>query len=100
VREELLSSLDATLLQTIGALEEMSRAPRQSPDSNSGPVTTVTLPDGRSITVPTVGFPPGAFTEIKRIEGLSGGRGRAARDSMATAAAAAKTPTAPKKPPV
>jgi hypothetical protein len=98
VHEELLSSLDATLLQTIGALEEMTRAPRRSAsDSSRGPTTTVTLPDGRSITVPSVGFPPGAFTEIQR---MNEGRGRAARDSAAAAAKSPTQPTAPKKPPV
>ena len=92
VHEEVLSSLEATLLQTVGALEEMSRAPRRTAaDSIRGAMTTVTLPDGRQITVPTVGFPPNAFEMINR-----GPRDpRRGADSAQT-----KPPTQPKKPPV
>ena len=57
LREEILGSLEATLLQTVGALEEMSRAPRRLPtDPQFGPAgtTTMTLPDGRVIQFPAV----------------------------------------------
>jgi hypothetical protein len=64
--EEILSSLDATLLQTIGALEEMTRAPRRTAaDSARGVTTSVTMPDGRAINIPATPFPGGAF-EIRR----------------------------------
>lgn len=53
--EEVLASLEATLLQTVGALEEMSRAPRRSPnDPETGAVPSMTLPDGRVIHFPAV----------------------------------------------
>ncbi|HET9425885.1 MAG TPA: serine/threonine-protein kinase [Gemmatimonadaceae bacterium] len=61
-REEILGSLEATLLQTIGALEEMTRAPRRTPgDPLPGTTSqqTITLPDGRVIHVP--GVPRGSF---------------------------------------
>jgi hypothetical protein len=57
LREEILGSLEATLLQAVGALEEMSRAPRRLPtDPQFGPAgtTTMTLPDGRVIQFPAV----------------------------------------------
>jgi serine/threonine-protein kinase len=57
LREEILGSLEATLLQTVGALEEMSRAPRRLPtDPQFGPAgtTTMTLPDGRVIQFPAM----------------------------------------------
>jgi hypothetical protein len=89
LHEEILSSLEATLLQTVGALEEMSRAPRRAAgDSIRGPTTTVTLPDGRSFTVPAMPFPTGAFEMI--------GRGPRRGDS----ATQPKSATPPKKPPV
>jgi serine/threonine-protein kinase len=89
LHEEILSSLEATLLQTVGALEEMSRAPRRAAgDSIRGPTTTVTLPDGRSFTVPAMPFPTGAFEMI--------GRGSRRGDS----ATQPKSATPPKKPPV
>jgi serine/threonine-protein kinase len=65
VHEEILSSLDATLLQTIGALEEMTRAPRRTAADSVGASTSVSLPDGRVITIPATPFGPGAF-EMRR----------------------------------
>jgi hypothetical protein len=93
VHEEILSSLEATLLQTIGALEEMSRAPRRSAaDTIRGATTAITMPDGRVITVPAATFPSGAF-EMMRVEQ----RGRGAREGIPPAQAT--PPTQPKKPP-
>lgn len=60
VREEILASLEATLLQAVGALEEMTRAPRRAPgDPVLGGATSITLPDGRVIQMP--GMPANAF---------------------------------------
>ena len=87
VHEEILSSLEATLLQTVGALEEMSRAPRRVPgDTIRGATTTITLPDGRTVNVPTGAFPANAFEML--------GRGRNPNPS-----AQSTPPTQPKKPP-
>ena len=87
VHEEILSSLEATLLQTVGALEEMSRAPRRVPgDTIRGAMTTITLPDGRTVNVPTGAFPANAFEML--------GRGRNPNPS-----AQSTPPTQPKKPP-
>jgi serine/threonine-protein kinase len=88
VHEEVLSSLEATLLQAIGALEEMSRAPRRSASDTvaSGTSTIITLPDGRQVTVPSVQFPANAFDIL--------GRGQRGSTSAAT------PPAPPKKPPV
>jgi hypothetical protein len=89
VHEELLSNLEGTLLQTVGALEEMSRAPRRTAaDSIRGPSTTITLPDGRQITVPVATPLPNMAFEFR-------GRGR-----DGGAPATATPPTTPKKPPV
>jgi hypothetical protein len=89
VHEEILSSLEPTLLQTVGALEEMSRAPRRpAGDTIRGPTATVTLPDGRTITVPAMTFPTNAFEMI--------GRGPRRADSTT----APKSATPPRKPPV
>ena len=89
VHEEVLSSLEATLLQTVAALEEMSRAPRRTPgDTIRGPTTTIMLPDGRQVTVPAMTFPGAAFEMINR------GSRRGDSASRATAA------PPPKKPPV
>ena len=92
VHEEVLSSLEPTLLQTVATLEEMSRAPRRSAsDTIRGATTTITLPDGRQINVPGVQIPANAFDMF--------GRGpQRGRDS--TGARQAITPTQPKKPPV
>jgi eukaryotic-like serine/threonine-protein kinase len=87
VHEEILSSLEATLLQTVGALEEMSRAPRRVPgDTIRGATTTITLPDGRTLTVPIGTIPANAFEMF--------GRGRTPNP-----AAQSTPPTQPKKPP-
>jgi hypothetical protein len=87
VHGEMLSSLEATLLQTVGALEEMSRAPRRAPgDTSRGAMTTITLPDGRTVTVPIGTFPANAFEML--------GRGRTPNP-----AAQSTPPTQPKKPP-
>jgi serine/threonine-protein kinase len=87
VHEEMLSSLEATLLQTVGALEEMSRAPRRAVgDTTRGAMTTITLPDGRTVTVPIGTFPANAFEML--------GRGRTPNP-----AAQSTPPTPPKKPP-
>jgi hypothetical protein len=86
-REEILGSLEATLLQTVGALEEMTRAPRRLPtDPQPGamPMTSVTMPDGRVINF------PGMFGQ----DGRRGGDGRGA-----AAATPPATPVTPKKPP-
>ena len=92
VHEEILSSLEATLLQAIGALEEMSRAPRRSPaDSIVGTTSTqIILPDGRVMVMPVGpgGFPTGATF-------LDRGRGQRGPDSTRV-----KTVPPPKKPPV
>jgi hypothetical protein len=86
VHEEILSSLEATLLQTVGALEEMSRAPRRAAgDTIRGPNTTITLPDGRTMTVPIGTFPANAFEML--------GRGTRRVDSVT------KVVIPPKKPP-
>jgi serine/threonine-protein kinase len=87
VHEEVLSSLEATLLQAIGALEEMSRSPRRAPgDTVRAGATTITMPDGRVINVPGT-FPTGVFDM----------RSRGAREVPAVQAV---TPVQPKKPPV
>jgi serine/threonine-protein kinase len=89
VHEELLSSLEATLLQTIGALEEMSRSPRRAPgDSIRGATTSITLPDGRQITVPMVTVPANAFDMLGRLP------------RRGDSSSAPTTPIPPKKPPV
>ena len=89
VHEEILSSLEATLLQTVAALEEMSRSPRRTAaDTIRGPTTTIVLPDGRQMTVPTAGFPTNAFEMLNR--------GPRRGDSVTQA----KPPLQPKKPPV
>jgi serine/threonine-protein kinase len=81
VREEILGNLEATLLQTVGALEEMSRAPRRSPnDPAIGAATTFTMPDGRVIHLPV-----GAGTTID----MFGRKGNPPQPA-----------TPPKKPPV
>lgn len=94
VHEEILSSLEATLLQTVGALEEMSRSPRRAAgDTIRGPSTTITMPDGRQITIPaTMNFPTNAFEMI----------GRGPRDQLrrGDSASPPKAATPPKKPPV
>ncbi|MEO5567994.1 MAG: serine/threonine-protein kinase [Gemmatimonadaceae bacterium] len=58
VHEEILGSLEATLLQTVGALEEMTRAPRRGPNDPpfGAGATTMTMPDGRVIQIPAVPF--------------------------------------------
>jgi serine/threonine-protein kinase len=90
VHEELLSNLEGTLLQTIGALEEMSRAPRRTPaDSASGRMTSITLPDGRQIVVPIA-------TDIQEF-GRDFLRGRGSAPATTTPP---QTPTTPRKPPV
>ena len=87
VHEEVLSLLEGILLQTVGALEEMSRAPRRTAgDSVRGAMTTITLPDGRTLTVPAGTFPANAFEML--------GRGRTPNP-----AAQSTPPTPPKKPP-
>jgi hypothetical protein len=84
-----LSSLEATLLQTIGALEEMSRSPRRAPgDSIRGATTSITLPDGRQITVPMVTVPANAFDMLGRLP------------RRGDSSSAPTTPIPPKKPPV
>ena len=77
LREEILASLEATLLQTVGALEEMSRAPRRAAGDPEPGATSITLPDGRVIQVPTGAFPGAIGTQVRPM-----------------------TPTQPKKPPV
>jgi serine/threonine-protein kinase len=89
VHEELLSNLEGTLLQTVGALEEMSRAPRRSAaDTIRGATTTITLPDGRQISMPVGVQVPNIGMEFR-------GRGR-----DGSAPATATPPATPKKPPV
>jgi hypothetical protein len=90
VHEELLSSLEATLLQTVGALEEMSRAPRRTAADTVGAMTSITMPDGRVIRVPST-FQNGVFDL----------RGRGPRNpSGAASSTPPTTPTTPKKPPL
>jgi hypothetical protein len=62
VREEILAPLEALLLQTVGALEEMSRAPRRTPGEQETPLIPG-LPNGAQIFInrgadPRVPIPP------------------------------------------
>jgi serine/threonine-protein kinase len=94
VHEEILGNLEAILLQTVGALEEMSRAPRRtSNDPNSATGASVTMPDGRVIRIPmTIPLDRGAF----QIPGQGTDRVR----SPIVQPTSPATSTAPKKPPV
>jgi len=67
-RDEVLSSLDAILLQTVGAIDEMSRAPRKSPGDDAqtkvfrGPGQMIELRGLPGVTIPPR-KPPGDSTK-------------------------------------
>jgi hypothetical protein len=58
-REEILFNLEALLLQTVGAIDEMSRAPRKTPGDD---------PQARVFRVPNA---PGSTIELRGIPGVT-----------------------------
>jgi hypothetical protein len=51
VHEEILASLEALLLQTVGSLEEMTRAPRKTAGDANPATQLIQLPGGRAIEI-------------------------------------------------